>query len=383
MRRTRARAESTRSGRAARHLPRAGDPRSPARLSHESHIPRASPAYALRSVGDLTDHSGVGCPPTRILACRVPGMPGPGIGQRLGGSGPGRARPARRTGCPGRRRAPRPRRPDRPGHRRAAPGPRRPPRSPAPRPVVPGPATPVTVQPGGSGHGHHSGVAGGPAASRRSLHHARHDLRRRCARARAAAAPGRSRTQRESVCIRSGARTGPPHLGQLTATLTSRHRPTSSRAGRQAGRPIRSARAWSVRRRPGVRTDPGVHGDAAGHPGVDRPGRAVLGDRADLVAGGAGRRRRGPGPSWPNSSTQRRGSVAVSSGTRAGQVVDADHRQAVARRPGDERPRSSRGGGRAGSGRSPWRRAGSTGGVRRCAPRRRGRRWRCGPRCRC
>src|SRR5262245_16107986 len=35
-----------------------------------------------------------------------------------------------------------------------------------------------------------------------------------------------------------------------------------------------------------VLTDPCMHGDTAGHAGVDRPGRTVLGDRADQ----AGRR---------------------------------------------------------------------------------------------
>src|ERR1700712_3429872 len=38
-------------------------------------------------------------------------------------------------------------------------------------------------------------------------------------------------------------------------------------------------------------TAPLVHGNAARHPGVDRPGRAELGDVQDLVARRPGRRR--------------------------------------------------------------------------------------------
>ena len=79
---------------------------------------------------------------------------------------------------------------------------------------------------------------------------------------------------------------------------------------------------------------------SAGHPGVDRSGRAVLGDRADRVAAPRAPRDR-PGPSWPKSSTQRRGQVVRLQRDRAGQVVDPDDRQLVRPRPRRRRPRAS------------------------------------------
>ena len=222
------------------------------------------------------------------------------------------------------------------------------------RPVRSSPAqpTPVTVQPGGSGHGHHSGTRSPAAAPLR-----RSTPRRspgRCARRRAAGAPAPQLSQRQSVCIRSGGRTEPPQRGQLTDDAHPHYgalppappssesaepcKPLTRRRSRPAvGRRARgSRRAWRCRwPRPALidRVEPYWAIEKSWSHAAARP------------------RRTGPGPSWPNSSTQRRGSVTRLQRPRAGQVVDADHRQAGAARPGDELLDRRRGGARAGSGR--------------------------------
>ena len=249
----------------------------------------------------------------------------------------------------------------------------------------PAQATPVSVQPGGSGHGHHSGVTGGSARSRRSgpprsprspapmcsatcsggtgpqSHAARvgvHQIRRPYR------APASRTTHRDThiPTVVPGSRAG-------TSSRNVRHSAPGGRDGQSGGGPA-------------CGTDPGVHGDAAGHAGVDRPGRAVLGDGEELVAGGPGRR----GEAGALLAEQQHAAPGQGAGlqrhaSRAG--CRCRPPAAAARPPRRRTPRSSRGAGRAGTGRSPSRRAGSTVAVRRCAPRRRGTRWRCGPPCRC
>ena len=105
----------------------------------------------------------------------------------------------------------------------------------------------------------------------------------------------------------------------------------------------------------GVLGDPGVHGDRGRRARVDRPGGAELGDVQDVDRGRRGRRR-----------TARRtpGRTAARTRAAAGSPRAAPSRAGCRRRapagpllgrPGDAGRRPSGGGGRAGSGRSPWR----------------------------
>ena len=134
----------------------------------------------------------------------------------------------------------------------------------------------------------------------------------------------------------------------------------------------------------GVRADPRVHGDRGGGRGVDRAGRAELRDRQRPVA----HRARGVGEARPLLAEEQADVLGQRRGLEvraARQVVDAEqsHRSASARGGTSPGRRASHGAGHAGSGRSPSRRDGSSGGCRRCAPRRRGTRWRCARSCRC
>ena len=131
---------------------------------------------------------------------------------------------------------------------------------------------------------------GRDAARRRSM------ISGRCDRRRAAAAPDRtsSHTPVGVHQVRRPHRATTPRAAHRDAHETTvrpvPEPPTSSNSSSM------SRSAGQAGRRSGVRADPGVHGDPAGHPGVDRPGRAVLGDREDLVARARGRPRTGPGP---------------------------------------------------------------------------------------
>src|SRR5437899_12466326 len=116
-------------------------------------MPFASPTYALRSdSGVPTAHSGVGQPAARTFACgavvsNTSCRYGPGSGpaspaNRLPSPTPGSSATSRMSAGP----------PSGAGPLQATAVARGPPRS------SPAQATPVTIQPVGSGHGHHTGT---------------------------------------------------------------------------------------------------------------------------------------------------------------------------------------------------------------------------------
>ena len=154
-----------------------------------------------------------------------------------------------------------------------------------------------------------------------------------------------------------------------------------------------AAGPWSVRHGDAVTegglaehvpADPRVHRDRRGRAGVDRAGRAELRDRQHAVAGRPRLRRTAPGPPARTAGRSARGSVVRLQRHRPGQVVDAEHAAGPPTRPrrasvgdvgvvahvlvavGDHRAAA----------------VPATAG-RRCAPRRRGTRWRCARPSRC
>ncbi len=128
--------------------------------------------------------------------------------------------------------------------------------------------------------------------------------------------------------------------------------------------------------------DPGVHGDARGNRGVDAAGRSELRDR---------HRHRGTRPGVVGDAgpllAEHQQAVARQRGLlqshRPGHVVDGDDGQPGIRGEGRAVRRWCRGGAAADSGRSPWRRGGSSAAGRRCARCRRRTRWPCAPHRRC
>ena len=262
--------------------------------------------------GTSTDHSGVGCPPALTLACgpscRRRGRARTGPGVRAGDAGEPGAEPDARllgdehAGRPGRRRAG-------PGRLQATAVARTPERS------SPAQPTPVTIQPGGSGHGHHSGIgrrsARGASVDARCADDLRSDVLAR----RAAAGPGRSR--RTAIRCASGPAAA---TGRRTADSSPRHPhhhgPTRDRA-RQAG--VAHDRERSAGRRPACARIQACMAIPLATPAlIERVEPYWAMEKTWSQAARAGSDR--PGPSWPNSSTHRRGRVTVSSGAAPGRL---------------------------------------------------------------
>ena len=107
-----------------------------------------------------------------------------------------------------------------------------------------------------------------------------------------------------------------------------------------------------------VLAEPGVHGDAGGDTGVDRAGRAQLGDRAHDGTRGPGCVRQARAPPGRRAGRSAEGAPSTPAGPSPG---GCRCRRARGRRsrPTPRAPRPSRRGARAGSGRSPSRRGGS------------------------
>src|SRR3954447_537059 len=85
-----------------------------------------------------------------------------------------------------------------------------------------------------------------------------------------------------------------------------------------------------------MQPDPGVHRDAGGHPGVDGPGGAELGDGEDSVGGVAGRVRQ-TAALLPEQQHAGPGQLGGLERLGSGQVVHGQQRQVRIARPGDQR----------------------------------------------
>src|SRR3954469_23288244 len=85
-----------------------------------------------------------------------------------------------------------------------------------------------------------------------------------------------------------------------------------------------------------MQPDPGVHRDAGGHPGVDGPGGAELGDGEDSVGGVAGRVRH-TAALLPEQQHAGPGQLGGLERLGSGQVVHGQQRQVRIARPGDQR----------------------------------------------